>query len=278
MLELDMKAVHAFLSVWAPEFEKAVEMVTGHLVKIERPDHADTEENAASQDNSIVWQGQVLEREGVGSVWVGILPEACVALTQTSESDLKGDQTLYQELLQQSFEGSAHVLSGGRTPRLVCRQTLAGKTPAGLAAIETAWVTTGGGKRFPVFVGIESAFSALLQSPDAHATTLRGESAPWIERLADLELPISVILGRVRMPIREVLKLTAGSLVEMDRRVGDMVELVVHNSVVARGEVVSVGGSYGVSIREIISRSDRAALQASVQTRPTRPSNSTRLN
>lgn len=94
------------------------------------------------------------------------------------------------------------------------------------------------------------------------ATTAAPGSGRSFDRLVDLQLPVAVVLGRARVRIQEALKLTAGSLVELDRRAGDSVEIVVHNAVVARGEVVSVGGNYGVKIREVMSRSDRIALQS----------------
>lgn len=86
--------------------------------------------------------------------------------------------------------------------------------------------------------------------------------AAILERLIDLELPMSVTLGRTTMPIREVLKLTSGSIVELDRQVGECVDLTIHGTVVARGEIVSVKGNYGVRIKEIISQQDRLSFAA----------------
>ena len=88
----------------------------------------------------------------------------------------------------------------------------------------------------------------------------QGES-PMLERLMDLELPLSVALGRAVLPIQDILKMTSGSLIELDRGVGDYVDLMVHGTLVARGEIVSVKGNYGVRIKEIISRQDRLALK-----------------
>lgn len=88
----------------------------------------------------------------------------------------------------------------------------------------------------------------------------QGES-PMLERLMDLELPLSVALGRAVLPIQDILKMTSGSLIELDRGVGDYVYLMVHGTLVARGEIVSVKGNYGVRIKEIISRQDRLALK-----------------
>ncbi|MBV8812057.1 MAG: flagellar motor switch protein FliN [Acidobacteriaceae bacterium] len=84
---------------------------------------------------------------------------------------------------------------------------------------------------------------------------------PMLNRLMDLELPLSIALGRSSLPIRDVLKMTPGSLIELDRKIGDLVDLVVHGTTIAKGEVVSVKGNYGVRIKEIISRQDRLALQ-----------------
>ena len=84
---------------------------------------------------------------------------------------------------------------------------------------------------------------------------------PMLERLMDLELPLAVSLGRALMPIQDILKLTSGSLIELDRNVGEFVDLMVHGTLVARGEIVSVKGNYGVRIKEIISREDRLKLR-----------------
>jgi len=177
------------------------------------------------------------------------------------------------------------VLSSGRTPRLVCKQSIEGGTaPTDLAQVETAWLVTPDGKRLAVLVGIDAGFADLLrvqEEPSAEVPTHPRDSlrdTAWMNRLGDLELPISVVLGRAKLQIREVLKLTAGSLVELDRRVGELVELVVHNAVVARGEVVSVEGNYAIRIQEVISRDDRAALQTSAAKRLARASHHTTVN
>jgi len=75
--------------------------------------------------------------------------------------------------------------------------------------------------------------------------------------LLDVSLSVSVSFGRTFLPIREVLKLTTGSIVELDRAVNEPVEIIVNNCVIARGEVVVVEGNYGVRINQIASRDDR---------------------
>ena len=79
--------------------------------------------------------------------------------------------------------------------------------------------------------------------------------------LLDVQLPVSISFGRTYMPLKEVMKLTSGSAVELDRKPDDEVEVIVNNCVIARGEVVVVEGNYGVRITEIISREQRMALR-----------------
>jgi flagellar motor switch protein FliN/FliY len=94
-----------------------------------------------------------------------------------------------------------------------------------------------------------------------HDSTTDAGFTPMLRRLMDLELPLAVALGRAVLPIEEILKITSGSLIELDRTVGDHVDLMVQGTIVARGEIVSVKGNYGIRIQEIISRQDRLALR-----------------
>jgi len=83
------------------------------------------------------------------------------------------------------------------------------------------------------------------------------DSVRNIQVVLDIELPMSVSFGRAYLPLKEVLKLNTGSIVELDRTVSDPVELIINNRVIARGEVVVVDGNYGVRILEIVSPQER---------------------
>jgi flagellar motor switch protein FliN/FliY len=78
-----------------------------------------------------------------------------------------------------------------------------------------------------------------------------------LDLILDVELPVSVSFGRARVPLKEVLKLTSGSIVELNRTVSEPVEVIVNNCVIARGEVVVVEGNYGIRINQIVSREER---------------------
>jgi len=72
--------------------------------------------------------------------------------------------------------------------------------------------------------------------------------------LMDIKLQVRVLFGRTNLRLREVLKLDPGSIVELDRSPDDIVELVVNDRVIARGEVVVVEGCYGIRVTEIVTR------------------------
>ncbi len=84
---------------------------------------------------------------------------------------------------------------------------------------------------------------------------------PTLDRLLDVELPLSVSFGRTNVPVHDILKLASGSVIELNCTANDLVEIVVNNCMIARGEVVVIEGNYGVRIREIVSRGERLALQ-----------------
>ena len=78
-----------------------------------------------------------------------------------------------------------------------------------------------------------------------------------LELLLDVELPVCVSFGRAQLPLKDVIKLTTGSIVELNRTISEPVEVIVNNCVIARGEVVVVEGNYGVRIHEVVSREER---------------------
>jgi flagellar motor switch protein FliN/FliY len=123
----------------------------------------------------------------------------------------------------------------------------------------------------PLLMGLSPQLVALVTAPppsDAEASGQMalaqeagpGRSAPvsrTMELLLDVDLPVSISFGKAKVPMKDVLKLTTGSIVELDRGINEMVEVLVNHCLIARGEVVVVEGNYGVRIQEIASRQDR---------------------
>lgn len=73
-----------------------------------------------------------------------------------------------------------------------------------------------------------------------------------LEAVSDVPVQISVVLGKTSMQVNQLLKLGRGAVVELDRKVGEPVDIFVNNRLVARGEVVVVEDKIGVTMTEII--------------------------
>lgn len=73
----------------------------------------------------------------------------------------------------------------------------------------------------------------------------------------DIPVQISAVLGRATMEVSQLLKLGRGAVVELDRRVGEAIDIYVNNRLVARGEVVVVADRLGVTMTEIV-KSERS--------------------
>ena len=78
-----------------------------------------------------------------------------------------------------------------------------------------------------------------------------------LEAVFDVPVQVSAVLGRSRMDVGELLKLGPGTVLELDRRVGEAIDIYVNNRLVARGEVVLVEDKLGVTMTEII-KADRS--------------------
>ena len=81
-------------------------------------------------------------------------------------------------------------------------------------------------------------------------------SAQDLEAVYDIPVQVSAVLGRSTMEVQELLKLGKGAVVELDRKVGEAIDIFVNNRLVARGEVVVLEDRLGITMTEII-KTDR---------------------
>ncbi|MDY7085746.1 MAG: flagellar motor switch protein FliN [Actinomycetota bacterium] len=86
------------------------------------------------------------------------------------------------------------------------------------------------------------------REPAAPAAQLRG----GLDMLHDVEMEVSAELGRTRMSVRELLSLSPGAIVELDRAAGSPADLLVNGRLIARGEVVVVDENFGIRVTEIV--------------------------
>ena len=86
-----------------------------------------------------------------------------------------------------------------------------------------------------------------------------GEVPRNFELVLDVPLEVTVQLGRTRMPIRQLLQLAAGSIVELEKAAGERLDVLINGKPIARGEAVVVNDRFGIRLTDIISPSERLA-------------------
>jgi flagellar motor switch protein FliN/FliY len=94
--------------------------------------------------------------------------------------------------------------------------------------------------------GAESVATAHVEQDDVE------RSATELNAVFDVPVHVSAILGKAHMDVSQLLKLGRGAVVELDRKVGEAIDIYVNNRLVARGEVVLVEDRLGVTMTEII--------------------------
>ena len=88
----------------------------------------------------------------------------------------------------------------------------------------------------------------LKAPPPARDRALNGD----LKAVYDIPVQVSAVLGKAKMPVSELLQLSRGAVLELDRKVGESVDIYVNDRLVARGEVVVVEDRLGVTMTEIL--------------------------
>jgi flagellar motor switch protein FliN/FliY len=215
-----------------------------------------------------------------GAAWLiaaepdwSILAGLARAAAGVAEGDPASLKSRYLEMIGQALSGVAQAMSSRAGHEI----TLSGGEEAAGPAGDTLWATVHlkpSNGAATVMAGFDTALlegvaAAKLEEPEAESSprllapaaaveTARGfENSKTFGLLLDVELPVSVSFGRAHVPLRDVLKLTTGSIIELNRSISEPVEVIVNNCVIARGEVVVIEGNFGVRIQQVISREGR---------------------
>ena len=91
-------------------------------------------------------------------------------------------------------------------------------------------------------------------APEKQAATAEQSK---LDMIMDVSVQISVEMGRTRMPIKDLLSLSPGSVIELDKLAGDPLDIFVNDSLVAKGKVVVVDENFGIRITDLVSPEDR---------------------
>lgn len=258
---------------WALGIGPAIGAMTGraaqaHALKREMPDPL--------PESSLVWRQELNAAPGA-LVWVWLPESVWLAvgrqvLQSAGLSDDGGEidpaeaRGTFLEVLQQSLApigpwlssrlGREVEIGAGREENtrpdgLEWRSVLI-RTDGG--ELGTGWLS-GNAELLTAFPDVAPAPQVPAAFPATHDVPARPSRT--LDLLMEVELPVGVSFGRAQMRLKDAIKLTTGSIVELNRSISEPVEIIVNNCVIARGEVVVVEGNYGVRIKQIISRDER---------------------
>ncbi len=112
---------------------------------------------------------------------------------------------------------------------------------------------------------VEDEWAAAMSEQDAKPVELEeltpaigGQDAPaGMELIMDIPVTLSMELGSTSIAIRNLLQLTQGSVVELDRYAGEPLDVLVNGTLIAHGEVVVVNDKYGIRLTDVVSPSER---------------------
>jgi flagellar motor switch protein FliN/FliY len=229
-------------------------------------------------ESEILWWEQPFQRAPDATVWVGT-PRAAWEYVGGLTLRAAGLETIepaearntWFEILGQSLSVMARAI-GAEIGREVNCDAGVERTPDpearqwGLLTLSLPEATLA-----PLLFTLSPKLQALITNPpespvEAQVPAVLDPDPPpqepatksrTMDLLLDVDLPVSISFGKALLPLKDVLKLTTGSIVELNRGVNDHVEVLVNHCLIARGEVVVVEGNYGVRIQEIASRQDR---------------------
>ncbi len=224
-------------------------------------------------DTNLCWKQPFSGMEG--AVWITAGEAAWSAAgghvleaAGIQDGDTASLKSTFLEITGQALSGLAQVLAT-RTGREVLQT--GGEETTAAPASEAFWMAVHlklGATMVTLEIGFETALQlSILGDANSRPEVAHHEAEPPLpagvgnsktfELLLEVELPVSVSFGRAQILLKDVLKLTTGSIVELNRSVAEPVEVIVNNCVIARGEVVVVEGNFGVRIQQVISRQER---------------------
>ncbi len=246
---------------WRRRLALAIEALTGESVAIEQQESrgARDEVSFGTLYPTSAGEGCALWAAPAGSAWETIGRRALEA-AGLQEADTGDVRKTYLEILAQACSGVAEAIG----ERLGQEVTLgdakpSDKPPAGAPPLRFA-VRFPGSTPVVMLFAVSPPLLAMLAEPAAAAAEAPVEgtaASKTLDLLLEVELPVSVSFGRTEIPLKDVVKLSTGSILELNRAVSEPVEIIVNNCVIARGEVVVIEGNYGVRVTQVISRQER---------------------
>jgi flagellar motor switch protein FliN/FliY len=251
--------------------------MSGEPVRITFAPHQLAPGEIDPSQQELLWWEQPLSLGPDSIIWVGAsapcwqdVGNRVLRSAGVDDATPEDIRSTYLEIVNQSLSGVASAASARTRKEVSCLEGR--RAPPSLMpdAVAYAFAMTLGDQAFPLLAvfaasvaslsdaAVQPAAKPALQEPSLAASADAKPGSPGsIDLLLDVELPVSVSFGRAQLMLKDVIKLTTGSIVELNRALSEPVEVIVNNCVIARGEVVVVEGNYGIRIKQVISRQER---------------------
>ena len=275
------EAARKVLDEWEASLAQVIESMTDQLPEV-RWSRSQAPVSDSEIGSDLLWWEQPLSGPPGMTVWLMAprpawehLGSLTLKVAGIETAELGESKNTFFEILGQSLSVMARGIGSVLGVEVSCVNGKEGGAPAGLRDWATVSIQFPD-QSLPALLlgwsdGLLNLVAAVPGTPTEAARKIPVETSVPVrdgsvhvpqhsrtmDLLLDVDLPVSISFGKTWMPMKEVLKLTTGSIVELNRDVTDLVDVLVNHRLIARGEVVVVDGNYGVRIHKIADRQDR---------------------
>ncbi len=262
---------------WAAQLRQVMESMTGEACPVTYAPHELSAAEIDPNQNELNWWEQPFSSGPDAAAWIGAADRSWEEIGNrvlksagVEDGDRETVKSTYLEIINQALGGMAGLLSKRARRETSCVEGRSAPPPSPAKLQSYSFEIQLGDQAWPVLAAFSKSLEQMPETepePSEPKAMLPPASPPPpaendakahpIDLLLDVELPVSVSFGRAQLALKDVIKLTTGSIVELNRSISEPVEVIVNNCVIARGEVVVVEGNFGVRIRQVISRQER---------------------
>jgi flagellar motor switch protein FliN/FliY len=272
----DAEGARQLIDGWSESLAQVFESMAGEKPVIRWQPAAGPPPPGQDAGNEILWWEQPFLLAADMAVWVaaprpaweyaGALTLKAAGLETVDPGEARNT---WLEILGQSLSAMGRSVGAMVGREVACGAGAERPPGSNVSAFAAITLQFAGSAPFPLTLALSPEILELISAPsgklaeagspveDAGVPPPSGARSRTMDLLLEIELPVSISFGKINLPMRDVLKLTTGSIVELDRDVNEPVEILVNRCLIARGEVVVVEGNYGVRIQQIASRQDR---------------------
>jgi flagellar motor switch protein FliN len=264
-----------FLQIWRDSFSQVLGQITGSTFPCAVEKETPVDLTTAAEND--LWVVITCSGALRGEMSLGLPAAAVLALAQiftnepaTPEAEVTGDHREAAVELLRQIAGIVSTTAKGRWGEVQLGVEVVSAAPSWPPAA-TAWLRTGDPAVTGTLLefGLSAALVAQLREKTGEVRTEAAKAAPasssaatpsdpvpptgTLDLLMDVQLAMTLRFGARTLLLREVLDLSPGAVVELDRKVQEPVELLLDGRLIARGEVVVIEGNYGLRVTEVSS-------------------------